>query len=233
MRWIKHPSAFSRSAAMTDVREVLGPAGYGAVWLLLERIAENWDGKTAPDLRLSIKEWRKTCELSAKKLQSLLEILENYEIIFVKKDANKLCLEAPILLELLDEWTSRNRKNSGVAPEPLASNSGIQTEQETDIDKDKNKTHPPSANLRSQLAPVLKRHGIDPGSERGRRLIRYVEQKQPENPGGYLQTILREKPYFDPVPVGAPESPISGGGTDGPAAVADVLRGMRFMKKKQ
>ena len=29
---------------MLELRDILGPAGYGAAWLLLERIAEAWDG---------------------------------------------------------------------------------------------------------------------------------------------------------------------------------------------
>lgn len=208
---------------MTDVREAFGPAGYGAIWLLLERIAENWDGKAAPELRLSIKEWRKTCGLSAKKLRDLLKILENYAIIFAKIDENKLYMEAPILLELLDEWTSRNRKNSGVAPDPLRSHSGIQTEQEPEINKDK-KTQPPSPDLRFKLVHVLKRHGIDPGSERGRRIIRYVEEKRPGNPGGYLETILRDKPHFDPWEGEAGGQTDSGNAADGPVHVGEILR---------
>lgn len=212
---------------MIDVRETLGSAGYGAMWLLLERIAEEWDGTIDPELRLSVKEWRKTCGFSAKKLQDLLKVLQNYGIIFAETDENKLCLTAPILLTLLDEWTSRNRKNSGVAPEPLRSHSGIQTEQEPDINKDKNKTHPPPLNLRFQLLPVLKQHGIAPDSERGRRLIRYTENKHPRNPGGYLQTILRDKPHFDPW-----QDEADGTGPDhaggGPLSTGDILRRMRL-----
>lgn len=185
---------------------MLGPAGYGATWLLLERIAEEWDGTTAPEFRLSIKEWRKTCGFSAKKLQDLLDILQNYEIIFAKFDESKLSLTAPILLKLLDEWTSRNRKNSGVTPEPLPSDSRIQIEQQSEIYKEQNKTHPPPANLRASLVRVLERHGIAPDSDRGRRIVRYVEQKQPNNPGGYLKTILQNKPDFDPSPVEPYES---------------------------
>lgn len=216
---------------MTAVREAFGPAGYGATWLLLERIAEEWDGKTSTELRLSAKEWRKTCGFSAKKLQDLLKLLEKREIIFTKNDEDQLCLEAPILVKLKDESTRKARKNSGIIPEPLRNDSGQHTEQEADIDKDKNKTHPPPSNTRYKLLPVLKQHGIAPDSERGRRLIRYTEQKQPENPGGYLQAILREKPYFDP-PVGETLGRSTpGNGSGGPVAVANILRGMGYTEE--
>ena len=190
MRWIKHPSSFCRSAAMTDVRETLG-----AVWLLLERIAETWSGKTEPELCVSAREWARTCGLSAKKLQDLFGILENHGIIFSKDEGSKLRLTAPILLELQDEWTGRTRKNSASTPEPLVSNSGIQ---QSIPEKEKNKDRhslPPST--RSALFPVLSRHGITPDSERGRRIVLHIEAMKPNNPGGYLEHILKQKPHFD------------------------------------
>lgn len=196
MRWIKHPSSFCRSAAMTDVRETLGPAGYGAVWLLLERIAETWSGKTEPELCVSAREWARTCGLSAKKLQDLLGILENHGIIFSKDEGSKLRLTAPILLELQDEWTGRTRKNSASTPEPPVSNSGIQQSiPEKEKNKDRHGLPPPT---RSALFPVLSRHGIKPDSERGRRIVLHIEAMKPNNPGGYLEHILKQKPHFDP-----------------------------------
>lgn len=196
MRWIKHPSSFCRSAAMTDVREALGPAGYGAVWLLLERIAEAWSGKTEPELCVSVREWAKTCGLSAKKLQDLLDILEVHGIIFAENAESKLRLTAPILLELQDEWTGRTRKNSGVTPEPHGSDSGIQQNRpEKEKNKDRHEPPPPS---RIVLFPVLSRHGIRPDSDRGRRIMQHIEAMKPNNPGGYLEHILQQKPHFDP-----------------------------------
>lgn len=196
MRWIKHPSSFCRSAAMTDVREALGPAGYGATWLLLERIAEAWNGQNEPDLRVSMREWTKTCGISSKKLHELLHILESHGIIFSEGENSKLRLSTSILLELQDEWTSRTRKNSGAAHEPLGTHSGIQQiKPEEEKNKDRQASPPP---LRISLYPVLSRHGIEPGSERARRIIRHIETKNPNNPGGYLESILQKKPYFDP-----------------------------------
>lgn len=88
---------------MTDVLEKLGTSGYGATWLLLESIAATYDSKSEPELKLSIKAWKKACGLSPKKLQDLLGILEIHEIIFSKFDGNKLTLVAPILVNIRDE----------------------------------------------------------------------------------------------------------------------------------
>ena len=217
---------------MTEVLETLGPAGYGAMWLLLERIAETWDGKREPELQLSLKSWKKTCGLSAKKLRDLLKILENHGIIFPIEHENKLTLNAPIIIKLKDEWTSRVSKNSAVPPEPLPSDSRIQIEQQPEIYKEQNKTHPPPANLRLSLVPVLKRHGISPSSERGRKIVRYIEEKQPKNPGGYLEAILQENTSFDPQMSDTICESGSGDGSGGPLAVTDALSKMGILRKR-
>lgn len=181
---------------MTDVRETLGPAGYGAAWLLFERIAEAWNGKTEPELCVSTREWARTCGLSAKKLQDLLDILKSHGILFSENEESKLRLTAPILLELQDEWTGRTRKNSGGTQEPHGSDPGIQQNiPEKEKNKDRHDAPPPT---RAVLFPVLSRHGIQPNSDRGRRIMQHIEAKRPNNPGGYLERILQEKPHFDP-----------------------------------
>jgi hypothetical protein len=223
MRWIKHPSSFCRSEAMTEVREALGTEGYGAVWLLLERIAESWEGKNDPELRVSISDWKRTCGISPRKLQVLLEILQEHGIIFAENDQNKLRLAAPIIVEFKDESTRKALKNSGIAPESFRKDSGLQTEQEAEKYKDK-QTQPPPPNLRLSLMPVLSRHGIAPDSERGRRLIRHIEGKHPNNPGGYLESILQKKPYFDPATEESMER--ANNKAQGPITVGEVLCGM-------
>jgi hypothetical protein len=200
MRWMKHDSGFCRSEAMSEIRNALGNAGYGAVWLMLERIAEAWDGRDMPRLCLPEREWKNVCGFSEKKFQIFVKILEKHSFIQLETHNSLLCLTASILLRLQDEWTRKHRRNSGVTPASLRSHSGIQTDRETDIDKDR-KTRA-SANLRLSLFPVLKRHAVETDSIRGRNIIRFVEQKQPRNPGGYLESILQKKPDFDPWPDG-------------------------------
>ena len=224
MRWIKHPSSFCRSAAMSEVREALGPAGYGATWLLLERIAESWNGEHEPKLQISVKEWTRTCGVSAKKLQDLLEILKSHGIILAETIHSKLCLTAPILLELQDEWTSRTRRNSAVTPEPLGSSSGIQ---QTKAEKEENRYRHVTPAVRPSLYPVLMRHGIQPESDRGRRIMQHIEEKQPNNPGGYLESILKQKPHFDPWPSEQGDVHANTNNRQqGPVAIGDVLRGL-------
>lgn len=222
MRWFKHVSGMGRSPAMSELRSVLGLAGYGAFWLLLERIAEAWDGSGEPDLCLPEREWRISCDFSAKKFQILTEVLQKHDIVRIEQCGSMLRLQAPILLQLQDEWTRKARKNSGVPPEPLRNNSGIQTEAYSEIEKD-NKTRP-------ALFPVLKRHGIRLDSERGRNILHDVEQKQPVNPGGYLEHILQQKSDFDPLPEegrtehGSQQT----GRQQEPRSAGDILRDMKL-----
>lgn len=222
MRWFKHVSGIGRSPAMSELRSVLGLAGYGALWLLLERIAEAWDGSGEPDLCLPEREWRVSCDFSAKKFQILTEVLQKHGIIRMEQSGSMLRLQAPILLQLQDEWTRKARKNSGVPPEPIQRHSGIQTEAYPEIEKD-NKTRP-------AMFSVLKRHGIQANSERGRKILRYVEQMRPVNPGGYLEHILQQKPDFDPLPEegrtehGSQQT----GKQQEPRSARDILRDMKL-----
>lgn len=75
--------------------------------------------------------------------------------------------------------------------------------------------------------PVLERHGISPSSERGRRIIRYVEEKRPDNPGAYLQKMLSDKPFFDPWTDGMVEQAESG-----PTEIGSVLQSLGFNSNK-
>ena len=208
---------------MSEVRESLGPAGYGAAWLLLERIAESWSGKNEPELYLSEKEWRNSCGISVKKLHELLEIMQNHEIIAVETINSRLLLKAPILLSLQDEWTSRQRKNSGAAPDSLESDSGIQQIRERE---EKNRNKHGMQSTRASLYSVLLRHGIQADSERGRRLVYHIEQKQPNNPGGYLEKILQTNPSFDPQ--GEPGSSNTANSRQGPRPIGEALSSLGF-----
>jgi len=237
MRWIKHPSNFSRSAAMSEVREKCGSAGYGAFWMIFERIAENFEAnsqKSEPELWLSEKEWRNFCGLSAKKLHDLLDILQNHEVIFSKNADSRLCLEAPILLQLQDESTRKARKNSGAFPEPPRNDSGLQqTTEQNRADKKKDNRTGENTGIRNALYPVLERHSLLSEPERARRIMRHIERKNPRNPGGYLESILQKKPDFDPWEEDHTEPTNSTDRQQGPVALGDILRRGNFGSREQ
>jgi len=200
MRWIKHPCNFSRSAAMSEVRERFGAAGYGAVWLILERIAEDFavtPQKTEPDLCISEKEWRNSCGLSAQKLHNLLDVLQNHGVISIEKRENRIRLKSAILAQLLDEWTKRIRKKPESGLENSSSKQNRADKDKSIKDREQTRTEGHSR-IREALNPVLERHGLFSEPERVRRIVRHIERKGPRNPGGYLESIFKKNPDFDP-----------------------------------
>lgn len=198
MRWIKHPSTFSRHAAMLELRDILGPAGYGAAWLLLERIAEAWDGNGEPELCLSLQEWKYVCGVSSQKFQKLIEILQQHTIIQTENVRFRLLVKASILLQLQDEWTRRVRQNSKVTPELVGSHLGAQTE--TDNRRKKRQKYTAGSESVLPSGGRVSSAWDHAGSDRARHIVSHLEDRQPQNPGGYLESILQRKPDFDPMP---------------------------------
>jgi len=102
---------------MVTIEHELGPGACYAFWLLLERIAEPWDGTTPPELNLPLREWRKISLLSEKKLKILLEILHKEGVIQSTNSGKSTTLKADIILKLKDETTRKRQKDSGITPE--------------------------------------------------------------------------------------------------------------------
>lgn len=197
MHWIKHLTTFSRKAFMAEISHSLGNGACYGVWLLLERIGEPWDGKTPPELCLPRKEWRNITQLSEKKFQKLLEILQENAVIFCREAQQKITLRADILLDLRDETTTKRQRSSGITPDSLRKNSGPDTDRDTEAEKRQN-TCSMSIQARRDIAAMLRRKGIAPESPRGESLLSYIEEHHPRNPAGYLAHILSANPSFDP-----------------------------------
>ena len=142
---------------------------------------------------ISEKEWRNSCGLSAQKLHNLLEVLQNHGVISTEKRENLIRLKSAILAQLLDEWTKRTRKK----PESCAENPGSKQNRKDQSREEQTRTEAHSR-IREALNPVLERHGLFSEPERARRIIRHIEGKNPRNPGGYLESIIRKNPDFDP-----------------------------------
>ena len=117
--------------------------------------------------------------------------------------------------------------NSKVTPELVGSHFGAQTE--TDNRRKKDKNTPPGASLSYQVAGVFRRHGIMPGSDRARHIVSHLEDRQPQNPGGYLESILQRKPDFDPMPQAYEDGTINNR-QQGPTATGDILRRMGMVQ---
>lgn len=198
MLWIKHLTAFARREFMVEIGHELGNGACYAVWLLLERVGEPWDGIKPPELCLPAREWRNIAQLSEKKFQKLLSILQGNSVIACSVDGKKMTIRADILLELQDESTRKRRKASGIVPELDRTNSGPDTNKRQEIEKEQTTPSSLSAKMAWEASQFLRREGIMPESPQGRGLLQYLEKQRPRNPLAYLRTILRNNPNFDP-----------------------------------
>ena len=77
-------------------------------------------------------------QIFQKKFNNLLVILKEYGVLECQNDGNKLAVHAPILLQLLDEGTRKCRKASGENQEAVRRSSGLDTDQDTEKDKEQN-----------------------------------------------------------------------------------------------
>jgi len=224
MHWIKHLTAFSRKSFMIEVGHELGNGACYAVWLLLERIGEPWDGTNSPELCLPVREWRNIAQLSDKKFSKLLEILQEYSVIFCSTGGHKMTIRADILLELQDESTRKRRKASGMEAEQGRKNSVPDTDKKPEADKRQKTARTLSLQEQQSITNVLRRKGIAPESPLGEGWIAYLEKHSPRNPAGYLSHILTNNPNFDP----RCEQPAEPQRQEGCLHISDVLRTMHF-----
>ena len=228
MHWIKHLTAFSRKSFMIEVGHELGNGACYAVWLLLERVGEPWDGTSPPELCLPMREWRNIAQLSDKKFSKLLEILQENSVILCSIDGHKMTIRADILLELQDESTRKRRKASGMEPESGRTYSVPDTDKKPEADKRQNTARSLSSQEQRNITNVLRRKGIAPESPLGESWIAYLEKHQPRNPAGYLTSILTNNPHFDP----RGEHPAEPQRQEGCLQVSDVLRTMYFPRQQ-
>ena len=198
MLWIKHPTACARREFMLEIGHELGNEACYAVWLLLERVGEQWNGTHPPELCLPAREWRNITQLAEKKFQKLLSILQENAVLTCSGEGKKMTIRADILLELQDESTRKRRKASGVAPDLDRTTSGPDTNKRQEKEKEQTTRNNLSAKITWEASQFLRREGIMPDSPQGKGLLQYLEKQRPRNPLAYLRTILRNNPNFDP-----------------------------------
>ena len=196
MQWIKHSTFFARQAYMTEISHEMGNGGSYAVWLLLERAGEVWNGEGQPKLRLPLKEWQTTAQLPEKKFLRILEILEEHGVLRVEREERKLTIYADILVKLMDEGTRKRRNAAGEASEDLRTRTD--TDKELDKEKRQNTGKALSEKGKKDVLAFLRRQGIAPESPQAEAWVEYIDKQQPNNPVGYLKHIFQTNPGFDP-----------------------------------
>ena len=200
MKWFKHPKNLFEHPVVAEIRGEFGIHGYGAVCLILERIAGPWKlnpkDAVVPFLALPMKEWQQFLEFSPKKFKKFMEICGNPDFIQLKVDRKMIRAEAPILLIYHDEYSRKRKESSGQTPDSIRTNSPTDIQIEPEVKKRQNNTvQGLTAKQKQDVFRVLAKHKIQPGSPRGAYCLAYVAQNG-DNPAGYLTGILSNNPEF-------------------------------------
>ena len=110
MRWLKHLTRAHDDEAMAELIEEFGPEGYGIWWIIIELIAETVKKdteNTSISVRYSLKKWSKTCQVSVKKFQKVVNFLSKLGKISEKIDGKYLTLSCSKILDYRDEYSTR------------------------------------------------------------------------------------------------------------------------------
>lgn len=142
MKWFKHYSNASGSVSLSHLIDELGVEGYGRYWLLLELLADEFDGENANfEVHLN-KILAKLHVKFVKKLETFLQKLSDFRLIQFSVDGKVYRIEAPILLEL----QSRDFKKARIERAQTAPKNKI--ENKTKIkDKEEEEKLPPLAEI--------------------------------------------------------------------------------------
>jgi hypothetical protein len=135
MKWFKHYYNASYSVSLSELIDEVGVSGYGHYWLLLELLAEKYDGESTTFIMHFEEISRKVRIKFRKKLETFIQKLPESCITFEEIRPKVYKIEAPIMLELQGRDFKKARSKSGnTAPKNKSKDIDI------DIDIEKNKT---------------------------------------------------------------------------------------------
>lgn len=175
--------------------EEMGMHGYGAWWIILERIAMQVTEESEPSVRLPLRVCSQLLKVHIPVTKKTLDTLHNIGLVIVKYVDDKYVeLSVPNIIKYRDEWTRKKsnnkaktqesvRSDSGVAPEMLRSKE-VDTEVDTELERD------------TYIPPIVPPTGGDgtkrkkPKSSKADEKNQLVEQElfgTDENPNGIWQ----------------------------------------------
>jgi hypothetical protein len=119
VKWFRHDNNL-RNTRLNGIRRTLGAAGYGRAMILLEVLSENT--KDGPPFRLPLDHpssdlsfWSSEFGCRNVETEKVLAVFEKYGLILEWKKSKMI--SAPILSELLDDFTKRKGRSAQENPE--------------------------------------------------------------------------------------------------------------------
>ena len=117
MKYFKHYSNASDSQTLNKIIDEFGLEGYARYWLLLELLAQEFDG-TEPIITLHQRQILEKVHIKfGKKLATFMQKLSNFSVLSYEKSGNFYKIEAPILLDLQSKdfkYSRRKRETSSM-----------------------------------------------------------------------------------------------------------------------
>jgi len=121
LKWFKHYSNAYKGQVIQALAEEFGFAkGFGLYFLFISFLSDKWDGKSEPEFRFSISFFRKFLQISPKKFQKFVEILQNFSEIRFHFDGQLIEIQCIKLRETLH----KDAQSSGVRAQKLSSPGG-------------------------------------------------------------------------------------------------------------
>ncbi|MDA8121412.1 MAG: hypothetical protein M0Z38_02450 [Deltaproteobacteria bacterium] len=122
MKYICHMTIAHDDSKLQALRDKHGLAGYGAYWIVLEKIAAQMTKESPePKLSLSLKKWSLHLDIRPTFTSKLLRTCNELGLISVQSSGEVWTLSVSNLLKYGDEYTRKLRRVSGQTPDKLRS----------------------------------------------------------------------------------------------------------------
>lgn len=164
MRWMKHMCNSQDDELMATTIERFGAEGYGAWWIIMEKIASLMDKSERTSARYPTRKWQQYTGLSAKKLRDLLDFWSCYGNITVVDEGIFITVCNPNLAKYRDEYSSKGDSpttgKSRQYRDKIPTVSGARTDTDTDAETD-TETDPEEP---TSLSPEPQQKEVSPSS---------------------------------------------------------------------
>jgi hypothetical protein len=132
LKWFKHFSNACKSLKINSMIDDLGIKGYGYYWLLVEVLAENFDGENI-NIELHYVELSSRIRIKSKsKLIQFLQKMESHSLLSFSNSGEFFSISFPILKELQDRDSKYNRPKRVKS----ATKATLEEEREEEVDKE-------------------------------------------------------------------------------------------------
>jgi hypothetical protein len=155
MKYFNHMTSSVEDQKHEKLIERAGLAGYGAYWIVLEKIASQIRPEcVSTSLELSWRNWARHLRTSTQKAQVLLRFMDEARLVQLTEDGGLIKVDAPNILKYGDEYTKRLGIKSRQTPDKLPRVSGTPAVPAVPEGKDLTPSAPAGGSEAPAVAPV-------------------------------------------------------------------------------